>query len=71
VSENSAPEPAFVCPACGASNQCAVAAAGRFDVDCWCKGVIFDKAALERLPQNQRNKACLCPKCAGLKGERR
>ncbi|MGQ0655092.1 MAG: cysteine-rich CWC family protein [Betaproteobacteria bacterium] len=55
-----------MCPVCGASNQCAVAATGRFDTPCWCKNVTFSTNALVRVPEEKRGKACLCPRCAAL-----
>jgi hypothetical protein len=58
------PVPVHTCPLCGAENRCAVAAAGRFDVPCWCSAVAFDAAALARVPPAQRGRACLCPACA-------
>ena len=61
------PLPETACPVCGAANQCAVAQAGTFDVECWCKNVTFSTAALERVPDEKRRKACLCPMCAALK----
>jgi hypothetical protein len=61
------PQPEFTCPVCGTSNQCAVAQSGQFDTPCWCKNVKFSTQALERVPEEQRGKVCLCPRCAALK----
>lgn len=58
------PLSATACPLCGGPNGCAPAACGRFDVDCWCTGVRFAPAALARVPEAQRGKACLCRACA-------
>lgn len=52
-----------LCPLCGKSNQCSVAA-GR-EEPCWCFTTQIDPAALQRLMPEQRNQACLCPACAG------
>jgi len=52
------------CPLCGAANRCAVAAAGSFAVDCWCASVSISAAALARVPEPLRGKACLCAACA-------
>lgn len=58
------------CPLCGAANQCAPASTGRLDVPCWCSTVQIDPQALARVPPEQLNKACLCPRCAaGLPSE--
>jgi diamine N-acetyltransferase len=59
------PLPALLCPLCGRANECAVAAAGRFDIPCWCSGVAIDPAALARIAPADRGRACLCPACAG------
>lgn len=60
------PLPALECPVCGLANQCAAAAAGRFDVDCWCTQVTISPVALARVPAQARDRACLCPGCAAL-----
>ncbi|MGA8136580.1 MAG: cysteine-rich CWC family protein, partial [Pseudomonas gingeri] len=31
---------------------------------CWCYNVSIDPAILEALPDELRNAACLCPRCA-------
>ncbi|MBV4454340.1 MULTISPECIES: cysteine-rich CWC family protein [Pseudomonas] len=53
-----------LCPACGARNACTLADPQTVDQACWCYGVSIDPAVLEALPPEQRNKACLCPRCA-------
>lgn len=55
----------LTCPVCGGANQCAAAATGTVDVACWCTQVTIDAAALARVPAQARNRACLCPRCAG------
>lgn len=52
------------CPLCGQANQCAVAA-GEDGTPCWCFEARIDPAALQRLTPEQRNQACLCPRCGG------
>lgn len=52
------------CPLCGKSNQCSVALA-HSEVPCWCFDAQIEPAALEHLTPEQRNRACLCPACAG------
>jgi hypothetical protein len=59
------PRPALGCPLCGGPNGCAPAASGGFDTPCWCNGVVVDPAALERVPPEQRGRACICARCAG------
>ena len=52
------------CPACGASNQCSLADPRTATQDCWCYGVEIDPQVIEALPDELRDKACLCPRCA-------
>ena len=58
------PLPNATCPLCGAPNECAPALTGSFDTPCWCTEVRIDRAALARLPEHERNRACLCRRCA-------
>ncbi len=53
-----------LCPACGARNDCTLADPRTADQPCWCYSVTIDPAVLEALPDELRNKACLCPRCA-------
>ena len=64
VTEELAALKADHCPLCGQPNACAVSACGRFDVDCWCTQITFAPEALERIPPELKNKACLCSRCA-------
>lgn len=59
------PLPNDRCPLCGGPNRCAPAAAGDFAVECWCTRVAISQEALDRVPEQWRGKACLCPACAG------
>lgn len=58
------PLPEHRCPLCGGPNGCAAAAAGRFDVPCWCAEVRFTPALLAQVPAAQQGRACVCPACA-------
>jgi len=58
------PKPNLVCPLCGERNECAAAQSGSFGTPCWCTDVVFEPAALARLPESERNKTCLCRRCA-------
>jgi hypothetical protein len=60
------PLPNALCPLCGGPNRCAPAAAGRFDVACWCTQAAVSREALARVPEAQRDQACLCPACAAV-----
>ncbi len=52
------------CPLCGRRNHCAQADSSTPVEDCWCFASVVDPAVLGRLPAEQRNRACLCPRCA-------
>jgi hypothetical protein len=57
--------PSLRCPLCGEENDCAAARTGSFEAPCWCREVVIDRQALARVPQEQRDRACLCRRCAG------
>ncbi|MFZ6045443.1 cysteine-rich CWC family protein [Pseudomonas sp. CR3202] len=60
----SAPSDPTRCPLCGQSNQCTLADLSRAGQDCWCFTAQIDPAALERIPPQDLDRACLCPRCA-------
>jgi cysteine-rich CWC protein len=49
------------CPLCGGTNDCAVAH-GRGN--CWCFTRPIPDAVLERIPEQARERACVCTSCA-------
>jgi len=51
------------CPLCGDDNRCAPAAAGRFDVPCWCTEADIPARLLAAIPEAARGKACICARC--------
>jgi hypothetical protein len=51
------------CPVCGQPNDCAPARSGTFATPCWCAAVTVEASALEAVPYEQRNRACLCANC--------
>ena len=53
-----------ICPLCGQRNQCAQAESATPVQQCWCFAAPIERRVLERLPAEQRNRACLCPRCA-------
>jgi len=55
-----------LCPACGQSNRCTLSDPGPLDQPCWCFTQTIDPAVIAALPDELRNKACLCPRCAGV-----
>lgn len=50
-----------ICPVCGSSNTCGMA---QGNADCWCFSAEIPKEALERVPTEAKDLACLCPRCA-------
>ena len=58
------PLPDRHCPLCGAPNECAPACDGTFDVPCWCTAITVSAAALDLVPPDKRERACLCVRCA-------
>jgi hypothetical protein len=57
------PLPHATCPVCGQPNDCAPAACGRFDTDCWCTRAAVHPEALARVPRDRIGIACLCRRC--------
>lgn len=56
-----------LCPLCGQANACAMErekATGVPQGPCWCTQVDFSADLLARVPEEARNRACLCPQCA-------
>ncbi len=51
------------CPLCGRPNRCVLAAGGEIH-DCWCLQTPIAPAALACLPEEERDRRCLCPACA-------
>ncbi|UTW07010.1 cysteine-rich CWC family protein [Pseudomonas benzenivorans] len=56
--------PTTLCPLCGQRNGCAQADSQTPVTHCWCFDAPLERSVLERLPAAQRNRACLCPRCA-------
>ena len=54
------------CPICGETNQCAqeiAKATGKPPETCWCMTATFSSELLDRVPEEAKNKACICEKC--------
>lgn len=49
------------CPLCGEANQCGVA---QGKSDCWCFSMPLSAEVVDRVPESERNVACICQKCA-------
>jgi hypothetical protein len=55
-----------LCPACGAANQCAMAADGassQCEALCWCRGVSVSQVVLKQLKRLYPADQCLCQSC--------
>jgi hypothetical protein len=58
------PSPTELCPSCGNANQCSLADGANTSAPCWCFAVTLSEHALAKIPPEQLNTACLCPRCA-------
>ena len=61
LNDATAPDPTG-CPLCGGPNNCAMAAGGAGP--CWCATATIPSETLARIPDEARNRACICPRCA-------
>lgn len=52
------------CPLCGESNACAMADPATAGGPCWCTAATISDDVLDRVPEEARRKACICPRCA-------
>jgi cysteine-rich CWC protein len=50
-----------VCPSCGEPNVCGLS---QGKSECWCFSLEIEKEALERIPSEKKNLACICARCA-------
>ena len=51
------------CPLCGGANGCLLCSPAAFQGACWCAPMGIPAALLARVPENFRNRACICQKC--------
>lgn len=49
------------CAVCGGDNACGMA---RGADTCWCASISIPAAVLARVPLEQRNRVCVCQRCA-------
>ena len=56
------PNPAQ-CPLCGAANACQLCSAAAYKGQCWCVHEEISTELLARVPENFRNRACVCKNC--------
>lgn len=50
-----------VCPLCKKENECGMANGLE---SCWCFNVIIAENILEKIPEEAKNRACICRQCA-------
>lgn len=51
------------CPLCGEANGCQFASTVAYKGPCWCAHVDMPHELLARVPENLRNRACICRSC--------
>jgi prepilin-type N-terminal cleavage/methylation domain-containing protein/prepilin-type processing-associated H-X9-DG protein len=51
------------CPLCGGPNACQLCSPAAYKGSCWCACVEIPGALLARVPENFRNRACICRDC--------
>ncbi|MFZ9856013.1 MAG: cysteine-rich CWC family protein [Limisphaerales bacterium] len=51
------------CPLCGRANECQQASCDAYKGLCWCERVTFPDELLNRIPEEARNRACVCRAC--------
>jgi hypothetical protein len=49
------------CPLCGGTNNCGVA---QGQSACWCFSTSIPPEVLAQVPEDERNVACVCQRCA-------
>jgi prepilin-type N-terminal cleavage/methylation domain-containing protein/prepilin-type processing-associated H-X9-DG protein len=52
-----------VCPLCGGANGCQLCTPDVYKGACWCARVEMPAELLARVPENLRNRACICRAC--------
>jgi prepilin-type processing-associated H-X9-DG protein len=51
------------CPLCGGANECQLCASVAYKGQCWCVREEIPGELLARVPENLRNRACICRSC--------
>jgi hypothetical protein len=51
-----------ICPICHNENHCHMVE-GKDPATCWCTTVHFPEGLLYLVPENRRNKECICKEC--------
>ncbi len=51
------------CPLCGVANECQLCSPAAYKGQCWCACEEISTELLARVPENFRNRACICQPC--------
>jgi prepilin-type N-terminal cleavage/methylation domain-containing protein/prepilin-type processing-associated H-X9-DG protein len=51
------------CPLCGGANECQLCSPAAYKGQCWCAREEISAELLARVPENFRNRACICKNC--------
>lgn len=51
------------CPLCGKPNDCQLCTQAAYKGPCWCTKAKIPEELLARVPDEARNKACICREC--------
>jgi prepilin-type N-terminal cleavage/methylation domain-containing protein/prepilin-type processing-associated H-X9-DG protein len=51
------------CPLCGGANECQLCSPAIYKGQCWCARAAMPAELLARVPENFRNRACICRAC--------
>jgi hypothetical protein len=51
------------CPLCGRANDCQLCTSNTYKGPCWCARVEIPEALLAKVPEQSRNKVCICHNC--------
>lgn len=56
----------YLCPLCQQKNRCANVDETNKTKACWCfdHDITFTKSLLDSIPEDKKNNACVCQKCA-------
>jgi len=52
-----------LCPLCGGANECQLCSPAAYKGKCWCTQIEIPDALLARVPDDLRNKSCICQNC--------
>jgi prepilin-type processing-associated H-X9-DG protein/prepilin-type N-terminal cleavage/methylation domain-containing protein len=54
------------CPLCGGANECQLCSPAAYKGSCWCAHAEISAELLARVPENSRNRACVCKNCVEI-----